>query len=122
VNIVRPPTPPTYGPPVQIPSAHALGLAAYWAWGEAMGTSETTDWQELREQECNAWERVGLAVAKRVQRTTEQSRALGNYLPPPACPAYRRDNYMYYICCRWDPHPADYGTDFEGHRWVPVEP
>jgi hypothetical protein len=30
--------------------------------------------------------------------------------------------YTLYICCRRDPHPADHGTDDEGHRWVPVEP
>jgi hypothetical protein len=46
----------------------------------------------------------------------------GNYLPPPRCPAKRQDLHTIYVCCRWDPHPADYGTDFEGHRWVPVEP
>jgi hypothetical protein len=36
--------------------------------------------------------------------------------------AQRQDRYTLYICCRWDPHPADHGSDDEGHRWVPVEP
>jgi hypothetical protein len=51
-----------------------------------------------------------------------RSHALGNYLPPPRCPAQRRDLYTFYICCRWDPHPAETFADDEGHRWVPVEP
>jgi hypothetical protein len=52
----------------------------------------------------------------------ERCHALGKYLPPPRCRAQRRDLYTFYICCRWDPHPANHGTDDEGHRWVPVEP
>jgi hypothetical protein len=61
-------------------------------------------------------------VAERIRDATERSHALGNYLPPPRCPARRQDRHTLYICCRWDPHPADHGTDDEGHRWVPVEP
>jgi hypothetical protein len=61
-------------------------------------------------------------VAERIRVATQRSHALGNYLPPPRCPAQRQDRSTLYICCRWDPHPADHGTDDEGHRWVPVEP
>jgi hypothetical protein len=61
-------------------------------------------------------------VAERIRVATERSHALGNYPPPPRCPAQRQDRYILYTCCRWDPHPADHGTDDEGHRWVPVEP
>jgi hypothetical protein len=54
--------------------------------------------------------------------STKRSHALGNYPPPPRCPAHRRDLHTFYIRCRSDPHPAAQGTDDEGHRWLPVEP
>ncbi len=68
------------------------------------------------------WQRIAMKVAERIRDAIERSHALGNYLPPPRCPAQRRDLYTFYICCRWDPHPAETGADDEGHRWVPVEP
>jgi hypothetical protein len=37
-------------------------------------------------------------------------------------PVKRQDRYTLSICCCWDTHPADHGTDDESHRWVPVEP
>jgi hypothetical protein len=79
-------------------------------------------WTELSEAERAMWQRIAIKVAERIRVAPESSHALGNYLPPPRCPAKRRDLYTLYICCRWDPHPADRGTDDEGHRWVPVEP
>ena len=115
------PRAPTYGPPITIPSAHFLGLVAYHAWCES-DQARNTRWERLTEAERKTWQRVGQEVAERVRQATERSRALGNYLPPPICPAQRRDLYTLYICCRWDPHPAEHGTDDEGHRWVPVEP
>jgi hypothetical protein len=36
--------------------------------------------------------------------------------------AARPMDSIFCIYCRWDPHPADHGTDDEGHHWVPVEP
>ena len=115
------PRAPTYGPPITIPSAFFLGMVAYHTWCEGDQTRNAR-WEQLQEAERETWQRVGLAVAERVRQATERSHALGNYLPPPICPAKRRDLYTLYICCRWDPHPAETGTDEEGHRWVPVEP
>jgi hypothetical protein len=113
---------PTYGPPITIPSTESLGRIAYHTWFEADLSRPYVDWMELDETVRDTWRRVAQKVAERIRVATEHSHALGNYLPPPSCPAKRRDLYTFYICCRWDPHPADYGTDFEGHRWVPVEP
>jgi hypothetical protein len=117
----RPPA-PTYGPPITIPSAYLLGLVAYNAWCEAHLDDPVVDWPELSEADRDMWQRIATKVAERIRVATERSHALGNYLPPPRCPAKRQDRYTLYICCRWDPHPADHGTDDEGHRWVPVEP
>jgi hypothetical protein len=117
----RPPA-PTYGPPITIPSTDFLGQIAYHAWFEADLSRPAVDWMELSETERDTWRRVAQQVAERIRVTTERSHALGNYLPPPRCPAQRQDRHTLYICCRWDPHPADHGTDDEDHRWVPVEP
>jgi hypothetical protein len=76
---------------------------------------------ELSEAERAMWQRIATKVAERIRSATEHSHALGN-LPPPRCRAQRQDRYTFYICCRWDPHPAETGADDEGHRWVPVEP
>jgi hypothetical protein len=76
---------------------------------------------EAGRSERDTWRRVAQRVAERIRVATERSHALGNYLPPPRCPAQRRDLYTFYICCRWDSHPAITGADDEGHRWVPVE-
>ena len=75
---------------------------------------------EPSETERNTWRRIAQEVAERIRGATERSHALGNY-PPPRCPAQRQDHSILYICCRWDPHPADHGSDDEGHRWIPVE-
>jgi hypothetical protein len=91
-------------------------------WFEADLSRPAVDWMELRETERDTWRRVAQQVAKRIRVATERSRALGNYLPPPRCPAQRQDRSTLYICCRWYPHPADHGTADEGHHWVPVEP
>jgi hypothetical protein len=58
---------------------------------------------ELSEAVRDTWRRVAQQVAERIRLTTERSHALGNYLPPPSCPAKRQDRYTLYICCRWDP-------------------
>jgi len=116
------PRAPTYGPPITIPSAYSLGLVAYNAWYNAHLDDPAVDWTELSEGERAMWQRIAMNVAERIRNATENSHALGNYLPPPRCRAKRRDRYTFYICCRWDPHPAETGTDEEGHRWVPVEP
>ena len=116
------PRAPTYGPPITIPSAYFLGLVAYNAWCDAYLDDPAVDWMELSEAERAMWQRIAMKVAERIRDATERSHALGNYLPPPRCPAQRRDLYTFYICCRWDPHPAETGADDEGHRWVPVEP
>jgi hypothetical protein len=116
------PRAPTYGPPIMIPSPESLGRVAYHAWFEADLSRPLVDWGELSEAERDTWRRVAQKVAERIRVATERSHALGNYLPPPRCRAQRRDLYTFYICCRWDLHPADHGTDDEGHRWVPVEP
>jgi hypothetical protein len=116
------PRAPTYGPPITIPSAYFLGLVAYNAWCDAHLDDPAVDWMELSEAERAMWQRIATKVAERIRDATERSHALGNYLPPPRCPAQRRDLYTFYICCRWDPHPAETFADDEGHRWVPVEP
>jgi hypothetical protein len=113
---------PTYGPAITIPSAYFLGLVAYNAWCDAHPDDPVVDWMELSEAERAVWQRIATKVAERIRDATQRSHALGNYLPPPRCPAQRRDLYTFYICCRWDPHPADTFADDEGHRWVPVEP
>jgi hypothetical protein len=116
------PRAPTYGPPITIPSAYFLDLVTYNAWCDAHLDDTAVDWMELSGAERAMWQRIAMKVAERIHDATEHSQALGNYLPPPRCPAKRQDRYTLYICCRWDPHPADHGTDDEGHRWVPVEP
>jgi hypothetical protein len=116
------PRAPTYGPPITIPSAYFLGLVAHNAWCEDHLDDPAVDWMELSEAERTMWQRIAMKVAERVRVATERGHALGNYLPPPRCRAERRDRYTLYICCRWDPHPAETGADDEGHRWVPVEP
>jgi hypothetical protein len=116
------PRAPTCGPPITIPSAYFLGLVAYNAWCDAHRDDPAVDRMELSEAERAMWQRIAMKVAERIRNATEHSHALGNYLPPPRCRAKRRDLYSFYICCRWDPHPAESGADDEGHRWVPVEP
>jgi hypothetical protein len=116
------PRAPTYGPPITIPSAYSLGMVAYNVWVEAHPEEPSEFWADLDEAERELWQRIATKVAERIRRATEHSHALGNYLPPPRCRAKRRDLYTFYICCRWDPHPAETGADDEGHRWVPVEP
>jgi len=116
------PRAPAYGPPITIPSGEFLGQIAYHVWCETDLSRPAVDWMELSEAERHTWRQVGQQVAERIRVATERSHALGNYLPPPRCPAKRQDRYTLYICCRWDPHPADHGTDDEGHRWAPVEP
>jgi hypothetical protein len=121
------PRAPTYGPPITIPSAHSLGLTAYNAWCAAHMDDPAISWTELNEAERARWQRIATKVAELIRDATEHNHALGNYLPPPRCPAKRHDpsTDTLYICCRWDPHPADYPqvpVDDEGHRWVPVEP
>jgi hypothetical protein len=115
------PRAPLYGPPITIPSPHSLGRVAYHVWCEGDETRET-HWDDLTADERETWQRIAVEVARRIRQATERSHALGNYLPPPICRAKRRDLYTLYICCRWDPHPAETGGDEEGHRWVPVEP
>ena len=64
----------------------------------------------------------GLALLEVVLAQLLLGHALIQDVPPPRCRAKRRDLYTLYICCRWDPHPAESGADDEGHRWLPVEP
>ena len=86
----RPPA-PTYGPPITIPGGEFLGQIAYHAWFEADLSRPAVDWTELSDAERDTWLRVAHAVAERIRVATERSHALGNYLPPPRCPARRRD-------------------------------
>ncbi|HEX8859105.1 MAG TPA: hypothetical protein VGC06_08450 [Actinomycetes bacterium] len=122
------PRAPTYGPPITIPGARFLGLVAYNAWCAARLDDPEFEWREPSEAERAMWQRIAMKVAEAIRDATERSHALGNNLPPPRCPAKRRDRSTdtLYICCRWDPHPADQSRDLvvddEGHRWVPVEP
>jgi hypothetical protein len=117
----RPPG-PTYGPPITIPSAKSLGLVAYNAWRAAHMDDPAFDWSEPSEAERAMWQRIATKVAGLIRDATERSHALGNYLRPPRCPAKRHDRSTdtLYICCRWDPHPADHPRDLvvddEGHQ------
>jgi len=85
------PRAPTYGPPITILSAEFLGRIAFYTWFEADLSRPVVDWMELSEAERDTWRRVGQRVAKRIRDATERSHALGNYLPPPRCPAKRQD-------------------------------
>jgi sugar lactone lactonase YvrE len=38
----------------------------------------------------------------------------------PRCWALRVDGNGRYVCDRPDPHPDGFGSDSEGHRWVPA--
>ena len=117
----RPPA-PTYGPPITIPSAYFLGRVAYNAWCDAHLDDPAVDWMELSEAERAMWQRIATKVAERSwPRHRAEPRA--RQLPATSqVPGQRRDLYSFYICCRWDSHPAETGADDEGHRWVPVEP
>jgi hypothetical protein len=86
----RPPA-PAYRPPITIPSGEFLGRIAYHAWFEADLSRPAVDWTELSEAERDTWRRV----AQQIRVATERSHALGNYLPPPSCPAKRQDRYTY---------------------------
>jgi hypothetical protein len=105
----RPPA-PMYGPPITIPSAYTLGVAAYNAWCAAHLDDPAVSRTELSQAERVMWQRIATKVAGLIRDATDGSHALGNYLPPPRCPAQRRDRSTdtLYICCRWDPHPADH--------------
>jgi hypothetical protein len=116
------PQAPTYGPPITISTPYFLGQVAYNAWRAPHLDDPAVAWMQLSEAERAMWQRIATKVAEAIRDATERSHALGNYLPPPRCPAQRLDLYTFYICCRWDPHPAETGADDEGHRWVPVEP
>jgi hypothetical protein len=117
----RPPV-PTYGPPITVPSGEFLGRIAYHAWCEADLSRPAVDWMELSAAERHTWCRVAPG-GRRANPRRDPAQSRSQQLPAAAqVSAQRQDRYTLYICCRWDPHPADHGSDDEGHRWVPVEP
>jgi hypothetical protein len=111
---------PTYGPRIRILSSACSpttpGASPTWTIRPSVRRSRTKlKWAIFCKRAV--WQRIARKVADANRDATERSHALGDYLPPPRCPAHRRDLYTLYICCRWDPHPAETGGDDEGHRW-----